>query len=171
MSSTAPQIAASELQSLDLLIQRLETTPVLNREDAKRRNREFTSAAARRMLDNGTTFGEAAGVPQLLRQEEASFRAELKWISNRLGEQVKLTEQFLNLWFNQGEPMPPHYPWRITVILRKSKLFDLERRFLSAFSMHFDYGQHGGTGQKITDRATKLNLLIEGGGAPLLIDM
>ncbi len=83
------------------------------------------------------------------------YKEYLKQIDNDLESQVKITNDCVDAWFQNGERLAPYYPWRITVILRKEKLFELERSFLAAYCRHF-YGIVGSRYEALSARAEKV---------------
>jgi hypothetical protein len=156
-------IPPSELAALDTLIDRLNASEILSREEARRRHKETFGAVFDRMTRTGETYGAASGSPSILNQGEDAFRQELRSINDKLGRQVEITHQFIDGWFERGDIVAPHWPWRITVILRKAKRFDLERKFLAAFTRHFN----GPPFASFTDRAVKIGLDIDLAANPI----
>ena len=78
----------------------------------------------------------------------------LKSIANDLPAQVKIVRETFAYWLKTGDIVPPHYPNRIAIILRKSKQADLERRFLAAWCRHFPEGNGVGY-EGLIERAKK----------------
>ncbi|GEM_PF-6221977 len=132
-----PMIERHEIVALERLIHRLRSTARQSIEQAKKKRQAYIEKAFNTMLDTGKTLGQAAEGLDHLALPESEFRAHLKKIAGSLEEQVKITDTAIGLWFEHGQYPPPYYPWRITVILRKEKLFDVEKEFLTAYCRHF----------------------------------
>ena len=66
---------------LSELCERLETTPILEQEEARAMNRR-AFAKAFKTWQPGQTYGEAMGGLTILDQDEEAFRSELKLIDN-----------------------------------------------------------------------------------------
>lgn len=69
--------------------------------------------------------------------------------------QSRLLNEFFSYYLATGDHPPPASAWRIAVILRKRKEYQLERDFLSAWVKHFD-GTAGTTYEKLAERFRKL---------------
>lgn len=139
--------------ALEELIDYLEAQPVLPRDVAASKNKKFMQGVFSGMFETGASFGEASGtLPHLNRPDAQEY---IKSIANDLLEQAKITRASSEAWFAHGEYPAPGYPWRITVILRKAKAFDLERRFLAAYCKHF-FNTLGAKDAKIAERAIKV---------------
>jgi hypothetical protein len=108
------------------------------------------------MTRTGETYGEATwarGVVSAARSEE-EFRAKLRSVDNNLREQIRIVREGVEDYFRTGMMPAPYYAWRVAVILRKAKEFELEADFLEAFSAHFRKGL-GRRYQQIAERAPK----------------
>lgn len=125
------------LASLTALTQRLFSTPPLDPEEARRRNKAHVRDVTARMLSTGQTFGQASGRLAHLNQDEASFRAYMKRIADDLGEQVRIAQEAVEGWFECGESAPPHYARRIAIVLRKAGRLEDELAFIEAYALHF----------------------------------
>ena len=95
----------SETQ-LNELCERLETTPILDQEEARAMNRR-AFAKAFKTWKLGQTYGEAMGGLAILNQDEESFRSELKSIDHDLSRQISIVNEALDSWFGKGETPPP----------------------------------------------------------------
>jgi hypothetical protein len=126
----------SALDALKILTARLERTPELEPEAAQALSKASSGQIFQKMIDEGLSYGQAFGGTLSFLSDPDGLE-HLKTIKDDLGEQVRLTSGVINEWFSFGEHPPPHYPWRVTVILRKARLFDEERAFLAAYSKHF----------------------------------
>lgn len=115
-----------------------------------------------RMTGTGETYGEATqsrGMAGAARSED-EFREKLRSIDNDLGEQIRIVQEGVEDYFTTGMMPAPYYAWRVAVILRKAKEFELEAEFLEAFSTHFRAGL-GRRYQRIAERAPKARKLAE----------
>lgn len=144
--------------TIDLLINRLNDTPVMNRENASKMYRERLRRVTQTMITTGQSYGQASLAPAILNQDEAGFRRDLKNINDDLDAQIKIFDQGLDSWFQYGEPHPPYYPWRIAVILSKQRMKDKEEAFLRAYMRHFKGRPGGARDAKIDDRAAKFGI-------------
>ncbi len=77
---------------------------------------------------------------------------EKRAFDNCLQTQADLLFQDLVYYLDTGFVPEPHSAWRIGVILRRMKLFELEAYFLEAFSSHFK-DEEGRLFQEIALRA------------------
>jgi hypothetical protein len=142
------------------LTQLLQKTPVLSREKARQLNSQYTRDRISRMLASGETFGQASGTMQHLNQTNEDFRAFMKRIDNELVVQLRIVQEAVALWFAHGEYPPPHYAWRVTVILRKAGMSAEEAAFISSYARHFCQPPiRGSTERKIWLRAQKLGFV------------
>ena len=148
-------VEEDEVIELNFLIEKLENTPKQPVEIANLKYQKFCQGIMERMLSSGNSYGEISdSMDHLMRPD---FKEYMKSIDNNLARQVDITNKCVDTWFEKGEKIAPYYPWRITVILRKEKLFDLERRFLAAYCRHF-YGLVGGRYEMIAARAVKIGV-------------
>lgn len=102
-----------------------------------KKDKDRESKAIEKMLSEGITYGEATGGHDFLNQPEEDFRKYLKSIDNELGQQVEIVLRDFKLYLERGEAPAPYYPWRIAIILRKNKLLEKEKEFLTAWYRHF----------------------------------
>lgn len=108
------------------------------------------------------TLGQVSRAPDIYSLPEAEFRAALKAIKDDLSEQLVIYRGFAERWFdNANMYVPPGYPDRIATILRKAKLFDLEKTFLAAHLRHFWAERGSSTDKKLAIRAKKIGLPIK----------
>ena len=148
-------ISNEVLLRLDQLILALETAPVLSEEEAVLRHKAFFRPLFMEMLKTGKRYGELSGtLGHLVRPDVKEY---LRSIDNDLLRQIEITNESVQSWFRNGEKLAPYYPWRITVILRKNKLFSYEKKFLAAYCRHF-YGIVGGRYESLSERAEKLGV-------------
>lgn len=148
-------ISLPDRDALRDLIAALDASPVLDPTSAKALNDAHFREAASKMTAPGVTFGQVSNSVLSPYWSEADPQAAMRSVQNDLGEQVRIVRELLNEWLTRGEIAPPAYAWRITVILRKAKEFDLERLFLSGYCRHF--GQQCTTvDAKMVERARKI---------------
>lgn len=155
-----PTMAASTLpdelaRKVDDLIALFESAPVLSDEDRSRLSRQASRKASAKMIEEGTTFGEASGGPAFLNQDEESFRAFLKSVDQDLGWQCNTVAETFKKHQQDGMIPPPYYPTRVIVLLRKANDLERERRFLAAWCRHFPKG-NGVKYQKLVERAKEV---------------
>lgn len=153
----APVDDRDEYELLDALVDRLNNTPVMTAAqeaalDAKRR--ELMNDWIGGMLDEGLTYNQASGGPEIYNQPEADFKDELKRTDSNLRVQIDRFDAALDRWFETGEGHPPYWPWRIAVILSKRKELEREKRFLAAYCRHF-WNRKGRRDEMILERAEK----------------
>jgi hypothetical protein len=129
--------------SVERLIALLNSRPKLSVEEVERRYKAYFEKAFARMTSSGVTYGEATGAPgtAVTTTDETEFRKRLREIDDDLAEQVRIVTEGVSHYFENGEYPAPYYAWRIAVILRKTKEYELEREFLEAFSAKFADGR------------------------------
>lgn len=160
MATTVPE---AHLDALRQVIERLERQPKLTleqREELKQRRLSNFSSAFSVMLKEGKTLGQTEPLQSIYQLPEQEFFCHLKTTKDDMYEQVKTFDGFLDRWTTDGMQPPPYWTWRITVILRKAKLYDVEKRFLSAYFRHFWSQRGSSTDTKLGDRALKIGLPI-----------
>ncbi|GLK84438.1 hypothetical protein [Ancylobacter defluvii] len=83
-------------------------------------------------------------------------------IENYLSAQISIVEKSFSRYVVTGDLPAPHYPFRICVILRKSKESDLEMSFLAAWCRHFGWiGRDSGARYAdLVSRAKKLGVVV-----------
>jgi hypothetical protein len=143
---------------VDELVRVFMETPVMSPEEQSRLSHSFTRKAAAKMLDEGLTYGRASGAPEFLNQDEAAFRAFMKTVDQDLAWQCETVAAAFDRYQLSGEVPAPHFPMRVTVLLRKAKDFDRERDFLAAWCRHFPRGA-GVKYAALVDRAMKVGAL------------
>ena len=152
-------ITEASIHQLDSLINQLETTPVQFEEETSKKYRAFIRTIIGPMLFAGKRYGEVSGsLEHLMRSDVKEY---IRSIDNDLEQQVRITSECVDSWLQKGEKIAPYYFWRITVILRKEKLLDLEKRFLAAYCRHF-YGIVGGRYETISARGDKIGVAPTG---------
>jgi len=155
-------LTPEEVQGVEILIERLNTTPFLTPEEAERRHRKFAKSTATRMISTGVSYGIASEAPDHLTHGEEHFQREMARMNDLVLEQVRTFQQGLDQWFEHGETFAPYYPYRIAVILRKAKRRDLEEGFLRAYVRHFRTWTTGGSRYaEILERAAKMGISID----------
>lgn len=154
------QIPDSHLEALNNIISQLNRREVLTSGESDRLYEASSRKAMKMVFDESEPFGVALGYPDEYKKTEKEFFSYMRLINDDLHEQVRLFSQFVELWFSMGEAPPPHYPNRIAIILRKAKLFDLEKDFLSAYFKHFWFELGSSTDTKLGERAKKIGISI-----------
>jgi hypothetical protein len=112
-------------------------------------------SAIRRMLDNGGSYGEAVGGALSFLSEPNALEF-IHEINNELSAHTNIVSNSFNEYVNGGEIPAPHYAWRICIILRRRKMVDLERSFLSAWCKHFVVIGIGARYEHLVKRAIKI---------------
>lgn len=117
----------------------LQSSPVLEAGVRRALYKAYYGPIRERMFAEGLTYGEASGAPgtAMATRDEAEFRARLRDIANDLGAQIGIVREGILHYFKNGEFPAPHYAWRVAVILRKHRQYQLEADFLQAFCLHF----------------------------------
>lgn len=156
------QIDPTTVTALQKVVSQLRDSAPLSDSGRKALYESYAKDSLQKMLDTGASYGEATGAPgvALAIQNEEEFRAHLRVIDNDLAAQVNIVSEGTDHYFRHGEAPPPYYAWRIAVILRKHKRYDLEAEFLEAFSKHFRK-ELGGRYAAIAERAPKARRLAE----------
>lgn len=145
-------------QAVAKLTERLAATPRQSIAESRALHEKHKNRIQDAMWNEGKTYGEAIGGLEFL--GKASTPAYLKSIKDDLGRQTEICNEVLDQHFQMGEPIAPHYFFRVALILRKQKAFDLEREFIQSFALHL-YGARGSSFEKMTARADKLGVAPE----------
>lgn len=153
-------IPETDVNALITVICKLNGRQPLTKEEERKLYESSSSKASLAVLDDGVTWGEAWGVPDIYQKPEDEFFEGLRSINDNLLEQLKLFSFFVENWFVKGSHPPPHYADRITVILRKAKRFDLEKDFLIAYFKHFWSLTGSAKDQKLGERAKSIGINI-----------
>lgn len=146
---------AEELVTL-IEIMRTARIPDAKAQKAARRKRSQTTIDE--MIRTGSSYGRAQGgsLSFLANDDAQEF---IKRISNNLQENVKIVRLSFLEYVEFGEIPAPYYAWRICVILRKVKLQDLEREFLSVWCLHFAGSHSGSRYADLVARAEKVGAI------------
>ncbi|WP_145923428.1 hypothetical protein [Sphingopyxis macrogoltabida] len=154
------QVSEDETRALRGLIDRLNTTEPLNW------NQSEAMRGAHLFDWSGTDIG-----PAILERHRARYRARAfdiapkhgeffgKMADQDLGWNVQFLGRLLDDWFANAHFMPPHWPDRICVLLRKAKEFELERDFLAAFIRHYMTPFTTPKNCRILARASKIGVI------------
>ena len=151
-----------ETKNLDALLDQLVAAPVYSEQQLKdlwEKDKVRRRAAIERMFDEGVSYGVATGTPAFLNQPEDQFFAYLKKIDNELDEQVKIVGEAFTDYLKTGEHPAPYYAWRIAIILRKAKMKEKEKEFLTAWCRHFAKTK-GNRYEAIAARAAKMGITV-----------
>jgi hypothetical protein len=152
-------LTSEEVQGVEILIERLNSTPLVTPEEAAGRYRKFANSGATRMNSTGVSHGVASEAPDHLTQGEEHFRSEMARMNDLVLEQVRIFQHGLDQWFDHGQTFAPYYPYRIAVLLRKAGRRDLEESFLRAYVRHFGTWTTGGSRYaQILERASKMGI-------------
>ena len=126
-------------RKVDGLIARLNETEPLSGEKQDVLHRAFMERTANEMLDSGVSFGEASGAPNWYRLGNGDYRAFIKEKNQDLEWQCDTVDFFFSHHRKTGDIVPPHFPKRIAILLRKAKERDREKAFLEAWCRHFSH--------------------------------
>lgn len=154
------EIEAEHLDVLKKVIKGLESLAPLTTKQVDDLYNASSEHAASGVLEGGISWGEALGFPEVYLNGQDQFFFHLKSTQDSLLEQVKTFSHFVSNWFSTGNHPPPYYADRICVLLRKAKLFDLEREFLAAYFKHFWSERGSVKDRKLGERAKKVGLEI-----------
>lgn len=110
------------------------------------------------MVDGSASWASASG--ELLHLDRPDAQVYMKAIQNDLAAQVEIFSGCVDAWFNHASHPAPWYAWRITVILRKAKMLELERRFLAAYFKHFWTERGSSCDRDLGIRAMKVGIAI-----------
>ena len=149
-------IPDEHLAVLDALIERLESSALLDIASMYEIREKRQAQIVSDMFYKGKTHGEASGAHPILLQDQPDFEAQLQSIKQSLINQVQIFTHGVDAWFSKGDHPPPYYPLRIAVILRKNNEIDREKRFLAAYCKHFATRRGSRGDERIMERAIKL---------------
>jgi len=156
---SAEQTKTDAIEWVKAVIEMMDTTPVMDPKKAEALWKAHLRKASARMLETGETYGQAAGGLTFLNGPQDEVRDHRKSIDNDLVAQAGIVADTFRDYLRTGEVPPPHYPWRIAVILSKAKMKDLERDFLAAWCKHFPKG-NGSRYDDLVARARKMGVEI-----------
>lgn len=130
---------AACIAAVAAIISFLDSRALLSKQEEKRLWSEHAKRTADRIIDCGESYGEATGYIGMLpvSGDLGAFQSELRSIDNDLARQVEIVSDGVAQYFVSGAFPPPHYAWRVAVILRGAKQYELEAGFLEAFARHF----------------------------------
>lgn len=151
------------LSQLDELIQLMMSAAIYSADelkDLRKKDKQRESGVIARMFEKGESYGVASGGPAFLNQPEDAFFAYMKSIDNDLDVHVGIVKDAFKLYVQRGEIPAPHYAWRIAVILRKAKMKEKEKEFLTAWCRHFGKIERraGVTYADLAERAAKMGI-------------
>jgi hypothetical protein len=154
MAQDGAVVSEQGVSSVRELIAYLNSRPKLSPDEVKRKHEAYFERVFGQMPRTGATYGEATGSPgtAVTTTDEAEFRKHLRAIDNDLLEQARIVTEGVHHYFENGEYPAPYYAWRIAVVLRKAKQYQLELEFLEAFSAKFS----DGIGQRYRDIAERI---------------
>lgn len=145
----------TELMSV---IELLEATDTLTPEQVWRKTKQHRKKAIKAFVQEGKSWAAATGdLPHFARPDAQEY---LRSIQNDLKAQVSIFSGCVDAWFDHCTHPAPGYTWRITVLLRKAKLFDIEKRFLAAYFKHFWTERGSSRDGMLGNRAIKAGVSI-----------
>ncbi|WP_454832574.1 hypothetical protein [Pseudoxanthomonas wuyuanensis] len=126
------------------LVQLLEGTAPLSEEQVSHLYEAHQKARRIDFLAPENVQKEQLSCLEDLAKNEASSELSTLWNqslstekANDLVLHLKLLIAFFNKYLASGEVPPPASAWRVTVILRKEKEIEIDRRFLQGWCKHF----------------------------------
>lgn len=149
------RIGKNNLTSLLVLIDCMERTPRLTDDEVKALYEPYSRRIFDEMLDTGESLGEVRG-GTLRFLSRADDRSEIIARDQDFDWQLGVVSGCFSEFLQTGDIPPPHYAMRVAVLLRKSKLPDLERRFLEAWEKHFGGRGIGATYVALSKRLAKM---------------
>ena len=153
-------IPSSHIDALLDVINHLKHTTPLTADEKMKLHEVANTKTLYGVLNKGLSWGEASGDTSIYQKPQDEFFADLKSINDNLYEQVKFFSGFVEAWFTKGSRPPPYYTDRIAIILRKAKLFELEKEFLKAYFKHFWSERGSAKDRKLGERAVKVGINI-----------
>lgn len=154
-TSKAGGLSDTDIESVLKLIERLENTPVLSMEEGNALEKKWKDAKWAEWKKTGEYKPSGLAV---LSGDQESILERIKRINQDIQAQIDVVNEGLDLWFEKGELVPPHYANRIIILLSKNKRKDLETRFLRIYLKHFYYKGLCNTKNKMGIRADKLGI-------------
>lgn len=132
----------------------LQSSPVMEDGVRSALYKAYSGRVWERVFAEGLTYGEASGAPgtAMATRDDAEFRVRLRAIDNDLDAQIGIVRDGVLHYFKNGEFPPPYYAWRVAIILRSQRRFQLEADFLRAFCRHFS----GGPGKRYQDLFSRI---------------
>ena len=146
------------LIALHAVIARLEETPPIRQDNHSETITARRREISRLVVEEGLSWSAAS--EELLHLDRPDAVEFVKSIQNDLSAQVKIFSDCVDASLRSGSHPPPGYTWRITVILRRAKLLDLERRFLAAYFKHFYSARGSSRDRDLGIRAIKVGVDI-----------
>lgn len=107
----------------------------------------FSKRTFAQMADEGVSWGEAAGLGAIYTLADGDGRKQLVSHDQDLDWQCDTVDTFLSHHLSTGDVVPPHFPKRIAILLRKAGERERERAFLEAWCRHF--GMMGWFGDRL----------------------
>ena len=125
------------LQKVDRLTQRFNEEKPLTEAERKQLYAAFSRRILAQMADKGLSWGKATGLGALYTSNDGDGRKQLLSHDQDLGWQCDTVDTFLSHHLRTGDIVPPHFPQRIAILLRKSGERRRERAFLEGWCHHF----------------------------------
>ena len=128
------------VQKVDDLTRRLNETEPLGARKRDALYKAFSQRVSETMLDNGVSWGQAAGLQHIYDEDSRQRDQDLSW-------QCDTVSTFFSHHLETGDIVPSHFPKRIAILLRKAEETEREREFLAAWYRHF--GPDGWFGDRL----------------------
>lgn len=160
VAGTDGGVSEDEAKSLEVLIERLQNSKPLS----PRQSEHMRTKRAFEFRGDDRDIGRAIAHARRYRATAFDITPPLgefygKIADQDLGWNVLFLGRLFDDWFANAHSVPPHWANRICVLLRKNKLFDLEREFLAAYLPHNDTSMESTTTKKLFERASKIGAL------------
>lgn len=145
-----------DIHRLKRLIEKMNSSHRLSEYQKKMkkdaRSLDYSREYTQEELDERAARFRASATDIRLKEPEKS--------DHHMGWQISMMDAMLDDYLNFDYPLAPHYPWRITVILRKGKRLDIERDFIEAYFRLFWTPRGSSTDTKLGERAIKIGINI-----------
>ena len=158
-----PPPSADDLLAVDRLIARLNDTEPMPSELRRFLSEVFQRGITATMFELTETTGAdvsrgaisaALGAPGFWNLEQDAIKPFIRSKAQDLGWQCRTVGEYFTYHQRTGDIIPPHYPERIAILLRKAKELAREKAWLAAWCRHFG---HDGWDGWFRDRLRKLS--------------
>ena len=140
--------APGALEAVDRLIARLNATEPMT-EQCRNLLAEVTSRGITDLIfeiteQTGGTVSRgqittALGAPDIWNLGQSEIKPFIRSKAQDLGWQCRTVGEYFTYHQRTGDIVPPHYPERIAILLRKAKELEREGAWLTAWCRHFGY--------------------------------
>ena len=148
-----------KLNAATKLIEYIECKPILYKEKRASMEKQNQEKMFEEMLQ-GKTSGEATGFRGVAfnTNDQEKAQQQIKEVEHDIFKQIEIVRDGVDFYYEGGWYPAPRYAWRIAVLLRKEKAYDLELRFLEAWNARWPDGV-GKRYKMLKDREEKARTL------------